>query len=169
EALLGEMSDTSRVLFPVDGNTTVAALRDIYSGRGQLACLIVSKREVENRFDAAAAQRLVRDGAAHLVGTPHQADVQIIAIGAYQLDEAIRAQQHLASHGKQTCVTVILEPGRLRVPRDAIEAEFVDNDATLDALFPPGLPRVLLCHTRPEPMLGLLRRIDTGPATTRAL
>ena len=169
EALLGEMSDTSRVLFPVDGNTAVAALRDIYAGCGQLACLIVSKRDVENRFDAESAQRLVRDGATHLVGDPAGAEVQLVALGAYQLDEAIKAQQHLAGRGKRACVTVILEPGRLRIPRDAMEAEFVDDDATVSALFPRDLPRVILTHTRPEPMLGILRRIDCGPARTRAL
>ena len=169
EALLGEMSDTARVLFPVDANTAVAALRDVYAGRGQLACLIVSKREVENRFDALSAQRLVRDGAAHIAGTPHDAHLQLIAIGAYQLDEALKAHAHLARLGKKTCVTVILEPGRLRIPRDDLEAAFVDDDATLASLFPPNLPRVILSHTRPEPMLGLLRRIDTGPTKTRAL
>lgn len=169
EALLGEMSDTSRVLFPVDGNTAVAALRDVYAGRGQLACLIVSKRDVENRFTPDTAQALVRDGAAHVIGTPDDAQVQLIAIGAYQLDEAIEAHAHLAQRGKRACVTVILEPGRLRIPRDAIEAGFTDDDATLATLFPPSLPRVILTHTRPEPMLGLLRRIDTGPATTCAL
>ena len=169
EALLGEMSDTSRVLFPVDGNTAVAALRDVYAGRGQLACLIVSKRDVKSRFDAESTRRLVRDGAAHLIGDPLAAQVQLVALGAYQLDEAIKAQQHLADLGKRACVTVVLEPGRLRIPRDAMEAEFVDDDATVDALFPPGLPRVILTHTRPEPMLGILRRIDSGPARTRAL
>jgi len=169
EALLGEMSDTSSVLFPVDGNTAVAALREVYAGRGQLACLIVSKRDVENRFDAESAQRLIRDGAAHLIGDPAEAEVQLIALGVYQLDEAIKAQQHLARLGKRACVTVILEPGRLRIPRDAMEAEFVDDSATVSALFPPGLPRVILTHTRPEPMLGILRRIDGGPAKTRAL
>jgi phosphoketolase len=50
-----------------------------------------------------------------------------------------------------------------------MEDEFVDDDATVNALFPPGLPRVILTHTRPEPMLGILRRIDSGPARTRAL
>lgn len=169
EALLGEMSDSSRVLFPVDGNTAVAALRDVYAHRGQLACMIISKREVENRFDADMTQRLVRDGAAHLIGDPADAEVQLIALGAYQLEEAMKAQQQLADRGKRACVTVILEPGRLRIPRDAIEAEFVDDDATVDALFPPGLPRVIITHTRPEPMLGILRRIDGGHARTRAL
>ena len=169
EALLGEMSDTSRVLFPVDGNTAVAALRDVYAGRGQVACLIVSKREVQERFDAEAAGRLVRDGAAHVAGTPDDAEVQFIAIGAYQLDEAMEAHARLERQGRRSCVTVVLEPGRLRIPRDGIEAEFVDDDATVEALFPPGLPRVILTHTRPEPMLGVLRRIDGGPANTRAL
>lgn len=169
EALLGEMSDTSRVLFPVDGNTAIAALRHVYSGRGQLACIIVSKREVANRFDAESAQALVRHGAAHVAGDPHGAELQLVAIGSYQLDEALAAQAHLDSLGKRACVTVMLEPGRLRIPRDAIEARFVDDDATVHALFPPGLPRVILSHTRPEPMLGLLRRIDSGPSKMRAL
>lgn len=169
EALLGEMSDTARVLFPVDGNTAVAALRDVYAGRGQVACVVVSKREVAERFDAKAAQRLVRDGAGQVVGDPLEADVQLVAIGAYQLDAALAAQRHLAARGRRACVSVVLEPGRLRVPRDAIEAAFVADDARVQALFPPELPRVLLSHTRPEPMLGVLRRIDSGPARTRAL
>ena len=39
----------------------------------------------------------------------------------------------------------------------------------LEALFPQRLPRLILTHTRPEPMLGLLRRLDGGPERTRAL
>lgn len=169
EALLGELSDTARVLFPVDGNTAVAALRDLYAQRAQIACMVVSKREAPQRFDADAAQALVRNGAAHLIGNPHESEAQLIAIGAYQLEEALKAQAHLAAHGKRTCVSVILEPGRLRQPRDSLEAAFVDDDARVHHLFPPGLPRVLLSHTRPEPMLGLLRRLDDGPGKTRAL
>jgi len=169
EALLGEMSDTARVLFPVDGNSAVAALREVYAGRGQVACLVVSKREVAQHFDADAAQALVREGAAHVAGDPATAEVQLVAIGAYQLEEALRARAHLAAQGLQACVSAILEPGRLRAPRDALEDAFVLAQDRLQALFPPGLPRVLLVHTRPEPMLGLLRRIDDGPARTRAL
>jgi phosphoketolase len=169
EALLGEMSDTSRVLFPVDGNTAVAALRDIYAARAQVACVVVSKRDVTHRFDAQAAQALVRDGAAHIAGDPATASVQFVTVGAYQLEEALKAQAHLARHGHSACVTVVIEPGRLRVPRDDIEAAFVLDDAVVQNLFPRGLPRVLLTHTRPEPLLGTLRRIDEGPARTRAL
>ena len=169
EALLGEMSDTARVLFPVDGNTTVAALRDVYARRGQLACVVVSKREVANRFDAEAAQALARDGAAHVAGDPGTAGMQFVAIGAYQLEEALKAREHLALQGHASCVTVVIEPGRLRIPRDELEAAFVLDDPRLHALFPPDLPRVLLVHTRPEPMLGVLRRLDNGPSSTRAL
>lgn len=169
EALLGEMSDTVRVLFPVGGNTTVAAMRSVYAGRGQLACVVVSKREVKQYLDGAGAEALVEQGAAHVVGDPTSADVQLIAIGAYQLEEALRAQAALAQQGRAACVTVIIEPGRLRSPRDELEASFVLDDARLQALFPPGMPRVILTHTRPEPMLGILRRIDSGPQKTRAL
>jgi phosphoketolase len=169
EALLGEMSDTARVLFPVDGNTAVAALRNVYAGRGQVACLVVSKRDTARRFDAASAEALAERGAAHAAGDPAAAEVQFVAIGAYQLEEALKAQRRLAREGRAACVTAVVEPGRLRIPRDELEAAFVLDDAALHALFPPGLPRVLLSHTRPEPMLGLLRRIDGGPARTRAL
>ncbi|ARP76956.1 xylulose 5-phosphate 3-epimerase [Bordetella genomosp. 6] len=169
EALLGEMSDTSRVLFPVDGNSAAAALRDVYARRAQLACVVVSKRDGAHRFDGPAARALVEQGAGHVAGDPQDCLLQFVAIGAYQLEEALKARAHLARLGHECCVSVVLEPGRLRIPRDAIEAAFVLSDAALHALFPPGLPRVLLCHTRPEPMLGILRRLDDGPARTRAL
>lgn len=169
EALLGEMSDTTRVLFPVDGHTAAACLRAVYGSRGQLACVVVSKRAVAPVVDAATAARLVAQGAGCVAGDPASAQVQLVAIGAYQLEQALQARHRLAAQGLAACVSVILEPGRLRQPRDALEAAFTLDDATLQALFPPALPRVLLCHTRPEPMLGLLRRLDGGPQRTRAL
>ena len=169
EALLGEMSDTVRVLFPVDSNSTMACMRDLYAGRGQLGCVVVSKREVSEYLDPATAQRLVEQGAAHVLGDPQQADLQLIAIGAYQLEQALKAQAALGRHGHEVCVSVIIEPGRLRIPRDPLEAAFVLDDERLHQLFPPDLPRVILSHTRPEPIIGVLRRLDSGPAKTRAL
>src|SRR5690606_18026411 len=152
-----------------DGNSAQAALAELYRGRGQLGCLVVSKRDVTCRFDARAARELAQQGAALVAGDPQRAEVQFVAIGAYQLGEALKAHAHLARLGHTSCVTLVLEPGRLRMPRDEIEAAFVAGDAELRELFPRGLPRVLLCHTRPEPMLGVLRRIDEGPERTRAL
>jgi phosphoketolase len=168
EALLGEMSDTARVLFPVDANSAIASLQAIYSGRGEVACVVVSKRNMPHRFDGTAATRLATEGAAHVNGDPGAAELQFVTIGAYQLEEALKAARRLASRGHRIVVTAILEPGRFRTPRDKIEAAFTANDERLAALFPPGLPRVIVSHTRPEPMLGLLRRVDTGPMLTTA-
>lgn len=168
EALLGEMSDTARVLFPVDANSAMAALRSVYDGRGQVACLIVSKRDMPHRLDGEAAGRFVSEGAAHIDGNPGEADLQLVAIGAYQLQEALKASRRLSARGLKAVVTALAEPGRFRAPRDPIEAAFTASDEDLAALFPPQLPRVIVTHTRPEPMLGLLRRLDGGPLRTAA-
>ncbi len=169
EAMMGEMSETSRVLFPVDANSAVAAMREIYSAHGVIAALVVPKRPVTVHLDAVAAQRACQAGATAIGVPPHDARVQLVAVGAYQLREAMRAAQRLAERGYPASVACIIEPGKLRVARDELEAEHVWEDAALEGLFPPGLPRVLVCHCRPEPMLGVLRRIDQGPNRLRAL
>ncbi|MDP3801797.1 xylulose 5-phosphate 3-epimerase [Brevundimonas sp.] len=169
EALLGEMSDTARVLFPIDANSAVAALRDVYGRRGQIACLVAPKRPVAHRFAGPEAEALVRAGAAHLGGDPEDAEVQFVAIGGYQAEEALRAGRRLKARGHRSCVTVLLEPARFRSSRDSLEAGHTVDDKTLGELFPNSLPRVILSHTRPEPMLGLLRRLDGGPRSTTAL
>lgn len=163
EALLGEMSDTARVLFPVDANSAVAALAAVYRSRGQIACLVVPKRTLPNLLAGPAACGLAAQGWGHLAGDPARADVQIVSVGAYQAVEALQACERLLARGRTACVTAILEPGRLRAPRDDLEAAFTLSAEDLNAAFPPGLPRVLVTHTRPEPMQGLLRRIDPGP------
>lgn len=168
EALLGEMSDTARVLFPVDTNSAMAALRAAYQGRGQVACLIVSKRDLPHRLGGEAALKFIADGAAHIEGEPGDAELQLVAIGAYQLEEALKAAHRLKTRGRRVLVTAISEPGRFRIPRDPIEAAFTASENDVAALFPAGLPRVIVSHTRPEPMLGLLRRIDFGPQRTVA-
>ncbi|MGA1342610.1 MAG: xylulose 5-phosphate 3-epimerase, partial [Hyphomonas sp.] len=96
------------------------------------------------------------------------ARIQFVAIGAYQLAEARRAAERLRGKGIGVNVTVILEPGRLRSPRDRFEEEFVISDQAVRSLFPAGLARLLVTHTRPEMMTGLLRRLDEGPSLMRA-
>ena len=155
-------------MFPVDANSAMAALRSVYEGRGQVACLIVSKRDMPHRLDGATAGRFVTLGAAHIDGNPGEADLQLVAIGAYQLEEALKASRRLTARGLKALVTAMAEPGRFRAPRDSIEAAFTASDRDLAALFPPQLPRVIVTHTRPEPMLGLLRRLDGGPTRTIA-
>jgi phosphoketolase len=53
EALLGGMSDMVRVLFPAHHNSVLACLPAIYQGRGQLACMVITKREQETVFSQA--------------------------------------------------------------------------------------------------------------------
>jgi phosphoketolase len=110
----------------------------------------------------------VTHGAVHAQGEADSAELQIVAIGAYQLEEALKAAHRLEAHGHCVLVTAMSEPGRFRMPRDPIEAAFTASDENLAALFPAGMPRLIVSHTRPEPMLGLLRRLDSGPRTTAA-
>jgi len=79
------------------------------------------------------------------------------------------AAARLAKGGLQPLVTYVLEPGKFRVPRDSTEAAFVATDDQVAELFPAHLPRVIVSHTRPEPMIGVLRRLDNGPQRIRYL
>src|SRR3546814_11187501 len=99
------MSDTARVLFPVDANSATAAMASVYVGRGQVACMIVSKRDMPHRFDGDAAVRFVSDGAAHIEGDPVGAELQFVAVGAYQLEAALKAAHRLKARGRRIAVT----------------------------------------------------------------
>jgi len=169
EALLGEMSDTSRVLFPVDAATAVAALYSIYASRGVIGTVVAPKQEMPQWFDAAQATAAVQEGYAALQPLTDATRVQLLAVGAYQLQECLRAADILGRHGCPAQVVAVLEPGRLRYPRDRIEAGFVASDAVIAQAFPAQLPRVIVSHSRPEPLLGTLRRIDSGPGKTAAM
>lgn len=169
EALLGEMADTSRVLFPADANMAGLALQSVYGRHGTIATLVVPKRAVPVFLAPEQAESAVRDGVVVVAGRPEGAQVLLVACGAYQLAAAQRAYDRLSERGVHTALVYLFEPARLREPRDAREATVVVSDAQLAAWFPPKVPRVIVTHTRPEPFLGALRRIDTGPATTLAL
>lgn len=169
EALLAEMADVSRVVFPPDANGAAAALSHAYAQRGTVTALVVPKRAVPQVLTTDQAQELAATGAVLLTGDPATAKLLLVATGAYQLQEVLRAQARLAAHNMSAAVIYLGEPARYRAPRDAAEARYTHADAHLRALFPRGKPRVFLSHTRPEPFLGALRRLDTGPATTTAL
>jgi phosphoketolase len=169
EALLGEMADVASVQFPPDANSAVAMLTQAYRSHGRIIAMVVPKRAVPCVLTPEQARQLAADGLIVLDGDPGAARVVLSATGAYQLSAAITAHRRLAARGVASALVCVAEPDRLRTPRDAQEAAYVLEDAPLLAVFPRGTPRVFLTHTRPEPFLGALRRIDTGPATTRAL
>ena len=168
EALLGEMADVSRVVFPPDANAAAAALARAYAQRGTITTLVVPKRDVPQALGRAQAEELAAEGAVRLAGDP-DALLLLVATGAYQLEQILHARERLAARGVPSVAVYLAEPGRFRTPRDRDEAAYTHADGQVLSLFPRALPRVLLTHTRPEPFLGALRRLDTGPATTAAL
>lgn len=131
--------------------------------------MVTPRRVLPCLLDGVQSQTFAETGAGHIAGDPDAAQVQFVAVGADQLEEALKAHWRLLACGRSSCVTAILEPGRLREARDTVEVESVLDEPAVRRLFPLELPRVILTHTRPEPMLGLLRRLDGGPRQTKAL
>ncbi|KFX70005.1 xylulose 5-phosphate 3-epimerase [Pseudomonas taeanensis MS-3] len=158
EALLGEMGDMLRLLFPADHNSLLALLPSIYQSRGRLACLVVPKRERPVQFDRSQAEQLARDGAIVLdEQMAAEEPLLLVATGSYQLAEMRRAAVRLSGAGCAWRLIYLQEPGRFRAPRDRFEEAVVADEAVRDALFPPQYTRrVLLTHMRAEVARGYL-------------
>ncbi len=163
EALLGEMSDLSRVLYPADANSAAACLNACYQTQGQIWSLTIAKQPVANVFSAEQARQQVAEGALSL--QPAKADgVQLVAVGSYQLAVCQQLQAELTDKGIDSQISCLLEPGRFRSPRDAMEAEFVASAELRQQLFPDAVRlRVFVTHMRPESLLGVCRPLDLGP------
>lgn len=169
EVLMNEMSDTSRVVFPADYNTAAALLRECYQTRGQIWTMVVPKREMPTMFSKEQALQLAKCGAVRVLGDD-AAVIQIVAVGAYQLHEAMKSAERLNSCKFSTSVVYMSEPSRYRIPRDSFEQHHVVDNDTLQTLFPSTCEaRLFLAHCRPETLLGVVRPLDTGPHSTQAL
>lgn len=174
EALLGAPSHISRVVFPLDYNTTAKWISEIYSTRGQIFTVVVPKAEgVPDLFNGPEAERLVADGAMVVSWAGFdapEAKLVLTAVGAYQLGEVLHASRRLARRNIPHIVVVMTEPGRFRLPREKGERALQTTRAIRDMLYPPtAVGRVFVTHVRPEVALGVLRPLDTGPQTTSAL
>ncbi len=157
EALLGEMSDVSRVLFPADHNSLLALLPSIYQRRGVLSCVVAPKRERPAVFDREQAERLARDGAILVEEAAGRGALLLIANGSYQLGEMRRAAERLRSAGCAYRLVYLQEPGRFRSPRDDWERQSLAEPERVAELFPDRFhKRVLLTHMRPEVARGHL-------------
>jgi len=171
EAMLGEPSDVSRVLFVPDYNTAAVVARGVYQTQGQVWTLVVPKIDkVADLFTPEEAIRLLDQGALHLDWAGRQVPQQQIvltAIGAYQLEEVLKASARLSERGISHSVVYMLEPGRFRKPRsDGERAHVVPGDIQED-LYPASVPdRIFVTHTRPEPLLGTLQPLHTGNRTS---
>ncbi|HYE92339.1 MAG TPA: hypothetical protein VEA38_15020, partial [Terriglobales bacterium] len=169
EAMLGELSHVSRVVFPPDANTARAAIDGVYRTRGQIWTLVVAKASgIPDLFTADDAVRVLADGAVALPWAGHareRARVVLTAVGAYQLGVVLEASARLAARDVPHAVVAMLEPGRFRRPRSEREAAHQAPAAIVTALYPEAAAaRVFVTHTRPEPILGTLAPAVTGRA-----
>ncbi|MFC3678862.1 phosphoketolase family protein [Bacterioplanoides pacificum] len=169
ESLMAEMTDVSRVVFPADGNSAMACLKACYGDLGVIWNLVVPKSVMATVFDARQAEALVQDGAICVRGHCGS-ELQLVACGAFQLQQALKASDRLKEKGVAHSLIYLLEPGRFRTPRDGYEAEMQASESVMEALFPARVQqRVLLTHTRPEVLLGHARMLDLGPQRCVAL
>ena len=171
EAMMAEMADVSRVVFPADGASAIEMMRTCYQSNGQIFTMVVPKASVANQLGRKQAKQVAKFGATRLSGDGSEA-IQLIAIGAYQLVEAKKTASRLSENGYQYSLVYIAEPGRFRAARDHWENAFVnefDDIQSASAIFGSPSYRLLLCHGRPEYFLGVLRPLDLGPSHTQAL
>jgi len=174
EAMLGERSDVSRVLFVPDYNTAAVVMQGVYQTQGQIWTLVVPKHDaVADLLTPEEAARLLDQGALRLDWASHRLSEQrvvLTALGAYQLEEVLKASLRLAERDVPHSVVYMLEPGRFRAPRSESEGAHAAPAALRDELYPDSVPqRVFMTHTRPEPLAGVLQPVHTGKGRTVAL
>ena len=168
DAWLQEMSDSAPVYFPVDSHSAIAVMRKVYASHGKVALIVAPKNPVDVCLTVPEADAAAETGFAVLNADPG-AELQLLAVGAYQLQAVRRAAQHLRYHGVPCSEVAIIEPGLLREGRDAMEQAVVHSDAELARQIPAARCRLFVCHGHAEVMTGVLRRLDTGPRTSRFL
>lgn len=170
EALLGEMSDVSRVLFPADYNSFMALLPTIYGSRGEIACVVAPKQERPQFFDAAQAQQLAAQGAIVVSEQAGSEPILLVANGSYQLEQMLQAARYLADQGQPYRLVYMQEPGRYRVARDRWEAQAMVSPTVRAELFDGSWSAaVILTHMRPEVFRGHLADLWQGIPFVRAL
>ncbi len=161
EVLLEEMGDTVRVVYPPDGNVAMVCLQECYQTQSQIWAMTVPKATLPGALDRPQALQLVRDGA---IALGDGGEVQLIAVGVYQLQVCHEVAEELTQRGLSCGVIYLLEPGRFRDPRDSMEAGHQCVASRRAELFPHDTKlRVFVCHMRPEVLLGACRPLDLGP------
>jgi len=174
EAMLGERSDVSRVVFVPDYNTAAVVMQGVYQTQGQIWTLVVPKYEAAvDLFTLEEATRLLEQGALRLDWAGHEVarqQVVLTAIGAYQLEEVVKASARLAEREVPHSVVYMLEPGRFRAPRSEGERAHATPADLQNDLYPDSaVARIFVTHTRPQTILGVLHPHTTGSAHTAAL
>lgn len=166
EVMLGESSDVSRVVFPADYNMSLAMMLHLYQTHGQLWTVVASKRIFPDLFTPDESRSAVLNGAVRIPWAEHkpeEAHITLCAIGSYQLRECLRAAKRLKEHDIPVALSYIFEPGRFRSPRNSGERDHLAPDTVRSSVLAPHTSSVfLICHTRPEPMVGALQGMWNG-------
>lgn len=171
EALMGEMADVSRVLFPIDWNTAVASMDGVYQSKGEIWTMVVPKRACPQACTQDQAQQLLQEGVVRLYGTGEEKeDILLVAVGAYQYTQARLASIRLQEKGIAHSVLCLLEPGRFRQPRDEQESgRMVEHSKQMQYFPATAVTRIFFAHMRPHVLSGMLRSLDTGMKHTHTL
>lgn len=170
EALLGEMSDVSRVLFPADYNSLMALLPTVYGSRGEIACIVAPKQERAQFFDGEQAQQLAAQGAVIVSEYAGTQPILLVANGSYQLEQMIYVAARLAAQQQPYRLVYLQEPGRFRAPRDRWEAQVIAAPVLQDSLFAGDWSAAIaLTHMRPEVFYGHLSPLWQGVPFVRCL
>ena len=133
--------------------------------------MVIPKRERPCVFDTSEAENLARNGALVVDEDSSGGEpILLIANGAYQLSEAIRACDRLRETGTSFRLVYLQEPGRFREPRDTLESEVCISEFERARLFPNRLQRrVALTHMRPEVFRGHMHPLFPDPRHSRVL
>jgi phosphoketolase len=128
---------------------------------------------VPELFSPDEAGQLLRDGAIRLDWAGHDGNghqVILTAVGAYQLEQVVRASVRLNDRGVPHSVVYMLEPARFRFPRGEGESAHAVSAGVRAALYPDQVSaRIFVTHTRPETILGVLQPLNTGAGRTVGL
>lgn len=169
ESLMLKMADVARVAFPADANSAMACLHACYGDLGVVWNLVVPHAKNPVYFSGKQATQLVQDGAICVRGHCG-AELQLVATGAVQLEQVLKASDRLRQQRVAHSVIYLLEPARFRTPRDEMESRVMADSTVVDALFPARVQyRVFLVHFRPELINALCRPLDLGPQRSSAL
>lgn len=169
EALLTEMSDVARVVFPADANTAMSVLKACYGDFGAVWNIVCAKSKRPAWFTPEQAQQVVEQGAICLRGHCSAA-IQLVAVGSYQLQQALLLSDRLTQKQQSHSVVYLLEPGRFRIPRDEFEQHIQADAQLLTALFPASIEqRLFFFHGHGESLLACCRPLDLGANKTIAL
>jgi phosphoketolase len=160
ESMLGEAADISRVVYPADYNSALSVIENVYKTHGEIWTVVAPKGEVPALFSQKEAEALMQDGGIRVHSAeymPAKAEIAIVAIGSYQLWEAIKASDRLKAKKIPHIVSYIIEPGKFRKARNIAEEAHLAGKEIVENILPAKVKNVvLMTHNRPELLAGML-------------